>query len=203
MFVQQEMRMTCGSRSNQTKVQSVPKCSASSNKMCLKPKTKKVYLSRVIITLVSKPEYVIESKMSLAQAASENTLKIVNEQSKINAGQANNKGRLLTDDSANEKSVKFNAVIAPPMTSDILFEGTFKPNTHLGQYQSTPNVEDGGIPFGTFGGGPQIRLDDRKSYPDEYNVSGGANDIGNQMSFYTSSRAGDTQRDTHVTGQAG
>ena len=38
MFVQQEMRMTCGSRSNQTKVQSVPKCSASSNKMCLKPK---------------------------------------------------------------------------------------------------------------------------------------------------------------------
>jgi hypothetical protein len=79
--------------------------------------------------LVAGPEYVIESKISLAQAAMEHTSKIQKEQEKkgSNATALNSSNTVPSTSAAKgypDRSIK-------GAESDIMFEGTFKPQTAL------------------------------------------------------------------------
>ena len=70
------------------------------------------------------------------------------------------------------------AGVSEAAAADIVFEGTFKPQTlHLNQYAMySGNVDDGGMPFGTFGGGNHLEERSSNAYPSHvhtsiYNVS--------------------------------
>lgn len=138
------------------------------------------------------PDYTIENKMSLSQAAAENTHKIVTQQikqsngmsigSKTNGSNNGMSGRILTDGNKTNGNEKGTTV----GDNEVMFEGTFKPQTHLGYPAYNPNgVDEGGMPFGTFGAavGGIMPIADRPSYS-EY-----TNEGGNQgTSFYNPSR---------------
>jgi len=119
--------------------------------------------------------------MSLSQAAAENTHKIVSQQiktngmsvgSKANASNNGMSGRIITDGNKTNGYEKGTTTVGD---NEVMFEGTFKPQTHLGYPAYNPNgVDEAGMPFGTFGagGGNGMPIADRPSYS-EYTNDGG------------------------------
>jgi len=148
-----------------------------------RPRTSSNSRPRVIssLTLIGAgAEYKIESKMTLTQASLENTKNIMR-QKELEKGSSSHSNRLLDADKTRESGV------VNPGVADIIFEGTFKPQTmHLNQPANySGNVDEGGMPFGTFGGGYRLEEGSGAAYP--------ARD---QTSFYNASS--DKQREISI-----
>lgn len=163
--------MTCGKRTK-TNRRARPRTSSSSQPRVIS----------LLTLLGAGAEYKIESKMTLTQASLENTQKII-KQKELEKGSSTHSNRLLDDDRSN---TKLSGAVNPGV-ADIIFEGTFKPQTmHLNQPANySGNVDEAGMPFGTFGGGYRLEEGSGAAYPNR-----------DQTSFYNASS--DKQREISV-----
>jgi hypothetical protein len=92
--------------------------------------------------------------------------------SRSNAGQS---GRIITESSIHDKTTSNGENV-------VLFEGTFKPQTHLANPAYNPNgLDEIGIPFGTFGAAGGMPIADRPSYSQHTNDGGNSGQVN---SFY-------------------
>ena len=80
--------------------------------------------------------------------------------SRTNASNNGMSGRLITDGQKTNAAYEKNTTVGD---NEVMFEGTFKPQTHL--VYPPAAAEEGGMPFGTFGGfGGQLPPAERPSY---------------------------------------